>query len=513
MGQPVLSSTLPDRRWLALGRPAVRLEHLYVLLPLVFVVAYAALVPTPPNDFWWHLRVGQLVSAGTIPRTNLFAWTLPADTPYVYAWLAGWLFSILYQAGGMELVIFSRTLLLALTLLIVAVDARRRSGSWRLAGLAVGLAGALSLNNLIVRPQNWSWLPFVLTAAIVSGYAGRRLRPAWLAALPPLMLFWVNAHGAFVLGLLILGAYVAGEAARWRWRLAGALTARELAWLLLAAAATGLATLLNPYGPGIYAYLAQMTNNPSQEFIVEWQHPSPADPVGRLFYAAILGVIAVFALGRRRPGPSEVILLCGFLWLAWSMQRTVTWFGLLAGPVLAGCLGRPAATTAAPPPARPATLLTGLLAALLLLALVAVQPWFVRRLPLPDYFQARLLPEPAPGPLLHRDTPVGAVAYLRDHPGGRLFNEMGYGSYLLWALPDQPVFIDPRVEMYPRRLWEDYVAIGRGDRSAERLAGYGADRVLLSRTEQPRLSAALAASPGWQREYADEQSEIWRRTQ
>ena len=90
---------------------------------------------------------------------------------------------------------------------------------------------------------------------------------------------------------------------------------------------------------------------------------------------------------------------------------------------------------------------------------------------------------------------------------------MGYGSYLDWALyPDMQVFADPRVELYDLTLWQDYLAISEARDYNSLLVGkYGATRVLLDRSIQPRLAAALAADTGWEREYADGRSEIFRR--
>jgi len=45
-----------------------------------------------------------------------------------------------------------------------------------LAALAALLAGALAINNLIVRTQIWSWMPFALYLVILNGYAAGRLR-------------------------------------------------------------------------------------------------------------------------------------------------------------------------------------------------------------------------------------------------------------------------------------------------------------------------------------------------
>ena len=88
---------------------------------------------------------------------------------------------------------------------------------------------------------------------------------------------------------------------------------------------------------------------------------------------------------------------------------------------------------------------------------------------------------------------------------------MGYGSYLIWAIPEQPVFLHPRVELYPLKQWEDYVEISQGRRATQLLEQYGANRAVLSLKAQPKLSQALGESPAWEREYADQWSEIWRR--
>ena len=88
---------------------------------------------------------------------------------------------------------------------------------------------------------------------------------------------------------------------------------------------------------------------------------------------------------------------------------------------------------------------------------------------------------------------------------------MGYGSYLIWAVPDQPVFVDPRVELFSSAIWDDYFSMSRGQQVAELVDRYEIDRALLSRQEQPELGQALARLPEWRREYQDRWSEIWRR--
>jgi hypothetical protein len=495
--------------------PLPGIEQLWVLLALALVGGFIALVPTPPHDFWWHLKAGQLVATQGIPTTNLFAWSLPADQPYTYAtWLGEWLFYALYALGGLQAPVLARNLLGLAGFTLVALEARRRSGSWRLAALAVLLAGAMTINNLPARTQNWSWVPFGLFALIVGSYAAGQARPRTLLALPLLMIFWVNAHGAFVLGLAMLAIATAGETLRRLLRQPGSLALDRLGWLYLAALSTLAATLLNPLGPGIFGYVLKLlTDPPSQGLVNEWQPPTTRGLAGFFFFASILVLLAAFALSRRRPTITDVLLTCAFLWLAWTGQRYVVWYGMLGMPVLAESL---AGLRAPRPRAAPARmqLPSTAIAVLLLGLLIAVQPPFKHQLALPPEYKALFVDLPGAPELFSAETPVAATEYLRAHPlDGRLFNEMGYGSYLDWALyPAAQVFVDPRVELYPLPTWQDYLAI----RDARDLDGlliikYNVRRVLLDKILQPRLAAALAADPRWEREYSDARAEIYRR--
>jgi hypothetical protein len=505
------------------ARPAMRalplpgLEQLWVLMALTLIGVFIALVPTPPHDFWWHLKAGQIIAEQGIPWTNMFAWSVPADAPYIYAtWLGEWLFYALYWIGGLQAPILARNLLGLAGFALVAVEARRRSGSWRLAALAALLAWAMSINNLPARTQNWSWVPFGLYALILGAYAAGQARRRALLALPALMAFWVNAHGAFMLGLGLVSVVVFGETLR---RLLGqpeALGWERLRPLYLATAGTFAATLLNPSGVGIFGYVLKLlTDPPSQSLANEWQPPTTHGIAGFVFFVSILLLLAAFALARRRPSLTDVLLVSAFLWWAWSGQRYVVWYGMLAMPMLAGSLAALRSPRTRAPRAPRLVVPSTLIALALLGALIAVQPPFKPGLGLPQPYKALFADVSGAPELYGADTPVAAAAYLKAHPiEGRLFNEMGYGSYLDWALyPSAQVFVDPRVELYPLTIWQDYLAIRDArDYNALLIDKYDVGRVLLDRQLQPRLAAALAADTAhWEREYADSRAEIYRR--
>src|SRR5262249_26912145 len=151
--------------------------------------------------------------------------------------------------------------------------------------------------------------------------------------------------------------------------------------------------------------------------------------------------------------PTDALTFGFFLWLALGAERYVLWFGMVAAPLIAAQaatlwppqragrerVGRPAANAA--------------LIVLLLLALAGSLPW-IKPLWLAPPF----------GSLLSADTPVEAVAAMQRQPDRprHLLHPMQYGSYLIWAAPEQKVFIDTRIELYPLEQWLDYLDLEQG---------------------------------------------------
>ena len=491
------------------------LASLWAMVILVGLSCYISLIPLSPNDFWWHLKIGELIhTTGRIPAANIFAWTLPVDHPFTYgAWLGEYLFYRLYDWGQLPLILSIRTLLATLTFALVGYETKRRSGSWRLAALAVALAGGMALNNLIVRPQIWSWVPFMVFYTLLSRFVDGALPRRWLLLCPLLMIFWVNAHGAFILGPVLLGMFVVGETLRCLLSLPKALAWKDILWLGLILVLSLAATSGNPQFVGIYGYVLDlMTDRPSQGLVVEWQPPTPSGIANVVFFVSVIALLVVLAYARRRLVPTEALLVVGFLWLAFSGQRYVIWYGLVVMPLLVASLATliPKRYVEVPGPKNGWNVI---LAILLWIPVIAVQPWFVESMPLPDTYWAMVWRGVDVGPLVDVETPVRAVQYLQEHPGGRLFNEMGYGSYLIWAVPDQGVFVDTRVELYPYEQWLDYINISRGVRYNTLLSNYGVNRILLDLEKQDELALALADDPLWDLEYGDPYSQIWQRTE
>lgn len=495
------------------------LNHVWIFAAISLIALRPLLLPIAPHDFWWHMAMGrEIIHTSEIPTTDSFSYTRASEPFFNQGWLAQVLMYGIYQLGGVPLILVVQAIVLALAYGMLLWLCIHRSSAVRLSvGLLLLLTLPLSFNNWNVRPQSYCFPIFAAFLIILTTWRlGHPTPRLWL--LPLLMILWVNLHGSFVLGgILIALTFVgvgiqqllarrhpppgdsAGETAA---SLATPVPQPALRSLLFWGALTAAAMLINPRGLEVLAYVRGLLGTSAiANLVVEWAPPTTRDAIGRIFFLFLLFGIAILAYARRRPDPVDMLLSGAFLWLALGATRHIVWFGMVSTPLLIA----QAATWLTPRPGTPpqreftgvpalnATLM-GLLGLLLVLGL----PWIKPHLGLP----------PDLGPLLAADTPVQAVAYLQSQPErpSRLFHMMGAGSYLIWAAPEQPVFIDTRIELYPYQQWLDYINLNAGNDAPRLLTQYQIDALLLDNEQQAALLALVRADPTWVVQYEDERN-------
>jgi hypothetical protein len=338
---------------------------------------------------------------------------------------------------------------------------------------------------------------FCAFVAILARLRATGRAPLWV--LPLLMLFWANMHGSFVLGLVLLGVLLVTELPWWPARLRALLpgTLDAAAWrrLLIAAAATLLATLANPVGPRIYGIVGGLSTNPVvTSRIVEWQPITSRTAYGAVVFGYLAVVLFSLAVSARRPRAADLALIAVFAWLGLSIVRAVMWLVYVSLPIWAETLGQLLPERErqrdSGPPALNAALLGMLLAAMALCS-----PWTKERLPLDERMR----------PLLAPQTPVAAVEFIRAEPDrpARLFHTMEHGGYLMWALPELKVFVDPRIEFYTTAIWKDYLSIVDDRDALQVIDRWGFDGLLLATAEQADLIRTLRQSGRWTVRYED----------
>jgi hypothetical protein len=111
--------------------------------------------------------------------------------------------------------------------------------------------------------------------------------------------------------------------------------------------------------------------------------------------------------------------------------------------------------------------------------------------------------------------PVQAVQFLRaQQPAGPLFNSYNWGGYLIWELPEYPVFVDGRTDLYDDQFLTEYLSIVFAQEGwDEKLDRDGINLVLIE--PQSMLGRMLEEralnNGGWKQLYRDEMAAVFMR--
>ena len=106
--------------------------------------------------------------------------------------------------------------------------------------------------------------------------------------------------------------------------------------------------------------------------------------------------------------------------------------------------------------------------------------------------------------------PAEAVNFIREtKPAGRLFNSYNWGGYILWELPEYPVFIDGRTDLYDDDLINEWLQVLRAEPGWQ--AGLERWQVRLILVENGTPVVGQLEQNGWKQLYQDELAVIYGR--
>ncbi|MBF6599373.1 MAG: ABC transporter permease [Dehalococcoidia bacterium] len=481
--QPAASAPEPPK--LRLVRPSAKRARgvpvVFVQLAMIFaVLAAMPLVKPVDNDFWWHLRTGDLILHGGIPRTDPFSWSKAGQPWVAHEWLSEAIIYVVQTLFGYagNVALFSAVLVSAM---VIMFRLGRAAGAGTKPLVALTLLSALVLGLFVTpRPQLFTFLLFAVFVSLIAGEEESPSRRVWL--LPPLMALWANLHLGFTYGLAVVGCWLA---ARIYERLRGHdVDVRTPALVLLACAG---AASLNPHGPALLWFPLRyvFNNSTTASYVAEWHRPGIGNPFHTaIFVSAALLVAAL--LSRTRPRPFLLLVTLLFVVLSMQALRNAAFAALLLTPVVGGTMAR-----------RWRVARAGADSALRMSPVTAVAlPMLTVALVIPVVANISgvvgVISPPQAG------YPQAAVAYVRAHDAGRrLLNEYGVGGYEIAQLyPGTKVFIDGRSEFYGDAFLRDYLTLTNARPGWRTLLAKYDPQVILLPPKTP-LVERLRSDAGW----------------
>ena len=346
-----------------------------------------------------------------------------------------------------------------------------------------------------LRPQIFTYLGFLAVLLII--HSAEHGRQRWLWATPIVFALWVNVHGGVLAGAGVVGLW--GLA-----RLIGLVRSGRPEWerqalgLGLVLAVSGLALLLNPYGPDLVMFLLRTATVPRPE-ISEWAPVKIASQFG-LTYLALVGMTCFsIAFGVRRRNPVLVMILIGLAMAPLVAVRHLPLFALavivLAGPHLAAAWDRWLPDESGRAPLAMSLLPLGGAVLCIVMAIpnfrcIHLEPW-------------------------NFTFPVRAVGLLKQSGvEGNLATMFNWGEYAIWHLgPRIKVSIDGRREtVYSDEIRRMALNFQHGRAQWDAVLREPATDMALVQAETPAENL-LRLDPGWVLVYHDQLSRLFARTE
>lgn len=470
---------------------------------LLFCVTFLTLVFNPvgllaDGDTGYHVRAGEyMLRTHTVPKVDIFSYHTPALPWTAHEWLSEIIMALAHGAFGLSGVVVLFSLLLAVTVSLL-FRTLRPSGTANLPALGITL-GVLCASQL-----HWLARPHVFSLLFMLGWQhtlnlwqhGDRNR---LYLLPPSMLLWVNLHGGFLGGFILLGAFLAGNLfGCWSGEAPErALCRKRVRELLVVTGACLTASLCNPSGYQILFFPFRLVSNRFlMDHVVEFLSPNFHEFLP--FKYLLLFMIVLLALSRKALHPVDLVLVLLFTNMALYSVRYIPLFALVSAPILmrhwpeggASPILRRYAATIGAWNARSSGFFWPAAATVVVAAALATGA-------LQHGFDPAREPVAATEFLLHEKIP------------GRMFNDDEFGDYLIYrGFPQYRVFLDGRSDMYGSDMVREYCAVNNFEPRWEQiLERYRISWLFIG--SGSALARYLASRPEWVLIYADPVAKIF----
>jgi hypothetical protein len=456
-----------------------------------------------------HWRIGHwMIEHRAVIRVDQFSHTRFGAPLISKEWLSEVIFAAADDRLGWNGAVLVGALLIATTLWLLY--------RWLQAeGCEPLLATGLVLLAALASSHHWLARPHLITLLLTVVFT-RRLRTfdrepeagalGLLVPLIPLMTLWANLHGAFFTGFVLLGIYAAGNFAH----------PRKAVTIVIVAAVCVAASLINPNGWQLHVHIVQFLREPVlAKFTNEFRSPNFHSGAMNGFLLQLLTLGTLLIVARPRLRTTDVLLIGVWGYLALQTVRNVPIFAIIVTPILAehwqavmqsAGSGRMMEwyrklSTNVTRIDRSTDGRVMVVVVLIVLLGVLAKPMLFNGKPiiateiLPDHF------------------PVAATRFVATNPravSGEMFNDYGWGGYLMLTMPEHRVFVDGRNDFYGPELIQDFDTVNRAHPGWEDvLQKYKVGWTILPRAHP--LNELLTLRKDWSLSYTDDVAAIYSR--
>ena len=458
------------------------------------------------GDTGYHIRAGEyIIDTLSIPKHDIFSFISPPLPWTAHEWLSEVIMAAIHKATGLTGVVIFFSFMISLVYYLMFKIIRVYNVNILTASFITLLVLVTSQIHWLARPHIFSLVLMVVWYYLLDKYQYQHEDSLYLLA--PMMLLWVNLHGGFLAGFILIGIYLVGNFVMF---ITSEDSKRDLhrqkaGKLGLLTAVCLLVCLINPYTYHILLFPFKLTSNKFlMDHVLEFMSPNFHEPSIIFFEFFMLLTLGLFALSRMRLNIIELTMVILFTHMSLFSARYIPLFAIIVAPVLVRqaepmlkqsggkfiSFFKKRASNISSIDASARGYLWPILAVVLVAALVAK------------------------GKIEHsfdeKTKPVAAVEFLKKETlHGNMFDNDEFGDYIIYAAwPQYKVFFDGRSDMYGTDFVKEYFKVRNFEQEWEKIIEkYDITWIIYNANSV--FSRFLLQNDDWKLIYADKVANIF----
>jgi hypothetical protein len=411
------------------------------------------------GDTGYHIRAGEyILETFSIPKDDIFSFITPPLPWTAHEWLSEVIMALVHKAFGLTGVVLFFSFIICLVYYLLYKMIKTDRDNIILATIIILLVLISSQIHWLARPHIFSLLLTLIWYYLLDQYQYHHKN--YLYVFPPIMLLWVNLHGGFLAGFILIGIYLFGNGVQY-------ITAQDAekdihkkkaVFLLLITVACVFVSLINPYTYEILLFPFNLISNKFiMDHVSEFMSPNFHNLYAKPFEITLILTLFVLSVSKKVLNIIELMLMVLFVHMSLYSARYVPLFCIIIAPILMKQIGllleksngklvgffKKRAENISEIDASTRGYFWPSAAILLVIVLAAG-----------GIIDFKFDPE---------SKPVAAVKFL-EHESikGNMFDNDEFGDYIIYAAwPQYKVFVDGRSDMYGVDIIKEYLKVVR----------------------------------------------------
>jgi len=288
------------------------------------------------GDTGYHIRAGEFIlDTFSIPKRDIFSFLTPPIPWTAHEWLSEVIMAMIHRPFGLTGIVIFFSFIISLIYYLLFKILRKNNNDILITAFIVILVLGASKIHWLARPHIFSLLLMLIWYYLLDEYQYNHKN--YLYFFPPMMLLWVNLHGGFLAGFILLGIYLFGNVFKFirskgderniyekKARLLGLITVVCL-----------FVSLINPY---TYHILLFPFNLVSNKFIMDHVSEFLAPNFHRIsikpFEFILLLIYIVLVFSKKRINIIELVMILLFAHMSLYSARYIPLFSIIVAPIL-----------------------------------------------------------------------------------------------------------------------------------------------------------------------------------